>query len=451
MKPERSKKPKDLPGLNQVIGLESVKEEIRQYMKLIKNDFTYLTWKVQLPKGILLIGPPGTGKTLLVKALAKELKIPVVAATGSDFVEKYVGVGASRVRKLFAKARKHKNCIVFIDEIDAVGSIRDVGVNSERAGTLNQLLVEMDGFNSDSRIIVFAATNLAKCLDPALCRSGRFDKKVYFDLPNKTEREKLFDLYVGKIKISNSSSRSLAKRTPGLSGADIANVVNQAKLNAMYNENLVITAHDMDSAIDEVMIGREKRERSLSAQELKRVAHHEAGHALISCLIKEACNPLKVSIIPRGEMALGFSQDQPRDKKLLVQCEILSKIAVLFGGRAAEKVIYEDFSTGARDDIEKATVLLDSYVTKWGMSDTYGPLNPKYLSTSEDKSSLVLIKKIAFSIETFVTDIVRRNQKYVRKIAKLLIERETIFYEDLINIISSKKMNSISLGDLCDM
>ena len=183
MKPERSKKPKDLPGLDQVIGLESVKEEVRQYMKLIKNNFTYLTWKVQLPKGILLIGPPGTGKTLLVKALAKELKIPVVTAVGSDFVEKYVGVGASRVRKLFAKARKHKECIIFIDEIDAVGSVRDIGGNSERAGTLNQLLVEMDGFNSDSRIIVFAATNIAKCLDPALLRSGRFDKKVYFDLP----------------------------------------------------------------------------------------------------------------------------------------------------------------------------------------------------------------------------------------------------------------------------
>ena len=451
MKPERSKKPKDLPDLDQVIGLQSVKEEVRQYMKLIKNNFTYLTWKVQLPKGILLIGPPGTGKTLLVKALAKELKIPVVTAVGSDFVEKYVGVGASRVRKLFAKARKHKECVVFIDEIDAVGSVRDIGGNSERAGTLNQLLVEMDGFNSDSRIIVFAATNIAKCLDPALLRSGRFDKKVYFDLPNKKEREQMFDLYVGKIKISDASSKSLAKRTPGLSGADIANVVNQAKLNAMHNENLVITAQDMDSAIDEVMIGREKRERSLSPKELKRVAHHEAGHALVACLIAGACKPLKVSIIPRGEMALGFSQDQPRDKKLLVQIDILSKIAVLFGGRAAEKIIYDDFSTGARDDIEKATVLLDSYVTKWGMADTYGPLNPKYLSTREDKSSLVLIKKITFSIETFVTDIVRRNQKYVRKIAKLLIERETIFYEDLTNIISNKKLNSISLDDLCDM
>ena len=435
---------KDLPSLDSVIGLESVKEEMRQYMSLIENDLKYLSWEVQLPRGILLVGPPGTGKTLLVKALAKELDMPIEVAAGSDFVEKYVGVGAARVRALFIRARSHEKCVIFIDEIDAVGAIRDSGNNSERANTLNQLLVEMDGFDSDNRVIVFAATNLAKTLDPALLRSGRFDKKVYFDLPNPNEREQLFELYLGDTETSCEANK-LAERTTGLSGADIANIVNQAKLNAMANESTLIDQTEMNEAIDEIMIGREKRERSLTTVELERVAHHEAGHALIACLIKQARKPLKVSIIPRGEFALGFSQDQSSDRRLYHQDDILSKVAVLLGGRAAEKAIYGDVSTGASDDIEKSTTLLSSYVTKWGMSPSYGPINPTHLYCSEDDNSTNEVRSLSNTIEEIVDHTILENKKTLRKIAKKLLKKETIYYKDLKRVIGRENLNKLDM------
>ena len=443
-----------LPNLDDIIGLQSVKQEMRQYMNLIKNNFKYLDWKVKLPKGILLVGPPGTGKTLLVKALAKEMKIPIITASGSDFVEKYVGVGAARIRALFKNARKHKFCIIFIDEIDAVGSIRNISTNSERAGTLNQLLVEMDGFNSSDQILLFAATNLSKFLDPALLRSGRFDKKIFFDLPNKNERLKLFELYLRGVETTDINTRQLAESTPSLSGADISNIANQSKLNAIQANHSTITKKDINSAVDEIMIGREKRERTLLLKELTRVAHHEAGHALIAYLLKKAVKPLKISIIPRGEFALGFSQDKPHDYKLRRQCDILNKVAVLYAGRAAEKIIYNDYSTGAADDIEKATSLLSSYIKNWGMSGIYGPINPDFIKDgikNLDDKSFILIQNMAMDISSVVNNIVRANRKYIIKLAELLLKKETIYYRDLENIVPKRKKDSYNLINLLEI
>jgi ATP-dependent Zn protease len=406
-------------SLDKIVGLESVKDELRYYLDFIKNREKYKKWNVKLPKGILLIGPPGTGKTLLVKTLAKEIELPVIHTSGSEFVEMYVGVGASRVRKLFARARTHKNgCIVFIDEIDAIGKKRaEVGGNSERDNTLNQLLVEIDGFGTDDNIIVFGATNLVKNLDKALTRSGRFDKKVYFDAPNREERKKLFELYLNDIKINeNISYDKLAELTSGLNGADIANICNQSKINLIQehikldenkqnntkkeesnddkkeesnddkkeessddkkeessddkneesnddkkeessddkkeesnddseddnvticseeDKEFKISMNNIHKAIDEVMIGREKPERKMELSEKERVAHHEAGHAFMGYVLKHSNPPIKVSILPRGENALGFSQPKPDDKKLYTQYILISQLCVLMGGRVA--------------------------------------------------------------------------------------------------------------------
>jgi len=314
--------------LDAVVGLEGVKEEIKYYMDFINNENKYSKWGVKLPKGILLAGPPGTGKTLLVKTMAKTLDIPIISEAGSSFVEMYVGVGARRVRDLFKKAKGKKRCIIFIDELDAVGSKRNLERNSERASTLNQLLVEMDGFDMSDSIMVFAATNLVKHLDPALLRSGRFDKKIYFDPPNFLERKSMFEMYLEDITLPEELSYAiLSDRTAGDS--------------------------DIQIAIDEVMIGREKRERMMSDEEKERVSYHEAGHAFMGYVLKGSEPPVKVSIIPRGESALGFSQPKPANKKLYTRQVILAQISVLLGGRMSEKLIYGDVSTGAADDIEK--------------------------------------------------------------------------------------------------
>jgi cell division protease FtsH len=325
-------------ALKNVVGLESVKEEIRYYIDLIKNKESFKQWNVKLPKGILLAGPPGTGKTLLVKTIAKSLNVPVISCSGSSFVEIYVGVGSKRIREVFTKAREYDNCIIFIDEIDAIGGKRNMHNNSERASTLNQLLVEMDGFNDETGIIVFAATNLVKNLDSALLRSGRFDKKIYFDLPNFFERKQLFELYFKDIQIPRRLSYDvLADRSAGITGADIANIANQSKMNAIQSnkKNVCLSEKDIQVAIDEVMIGREKRERMLGAEERERVAHHEAGHAFMGYILKNSEPPVKVSIIPRGEAALGFSQPKPENKMLYIREAILTKICVLLGGRCA--------------------------------------------------------------------------------------------------------------------
>jgi len=489
-------------SLDKIVGLESVKDELRYYLDFIKNREKYKKWNVKLPKGILLIGPPGTGKTLLVKTLAKEIELPVIHTSGSEFVEMYVGVGASRVRKLFARARTHKNgCIVFIDEIDAIGKKRaEVGGNSERDNTLNQLLVEIDGFGTDDNIIVFGATNLVKNLDKALTRSGRFDKKVYFDAPNREERKKLFELYLNDIKINeNISYDKLAELTSGLNGADIANICNQSKINLIQehikldenkqnnikkeesnddkkeefsddkkeessddkkeesnddseddnvticseeDKEFKISMNNIHKAIDEVMIGREKPERKMELSEKERVAHHEAGHAFMGYVLKHSNPPIKVSILPRGENALGFSQPKPDDKKLYTQDILLGQISVLLGGRVVEKIIYGNYSSGAHDDIEKVTIIAKHWFLNWGMSSC-GPLNYSELTNTISKEMITKIENSVKKIEEETYNILYKNKEYIIKIAKLLLEKETIIYSDINELLPKELENMI--------
>mgnify|MGYP001234457482 CR=1 FL=1 len=438
---------KEKNALDKVIGLESVKEELRYYMDFINNKEKYIKWGVKLPKGILLAGPPGTGKTLLVKTMSSELDIPLISTSGSEFIEKWVGVGAKRVRDLFNKAKEKKKCIIFIDEIDAVGKQRGLGHNSERDTTVNQLLVEMDGFDETTNIIVFAATNLVKTLDSALTRSGRFDKKVYFDLPNIDEREQMHKLYFKNIKLPRRICyKNLAERTAGLSGADIANIANQAKINGIQNNNEenTITELDIQTAIDEVMIGREKRERILSLEERKRVSYHEAGHCIMGYILKHVEHPVKVSIIPRGEAALGFSQQKPNHKLLMLENEILCRISVLLGGRCAEKIMYNNVSTGASDDIEKISKLIHDYTMRWGMNKVIGPLNPNIMGISENISCDIIehCKKTVNSIEKQTIKLLTVHKNYIIEIGTSLLKNETILYKDIQKILPKNLENS---------
>lgn len=431
--------------LSNVVGLKSVKEELRYYFDFINNSDKYKKWGVKLPRGILLVGPPGTGKTLLVKSLAKEIGVPVIHASGSEFVEMYVGVGASRVRKLFAKAKSHKKCIIFIDEIDAVGKKRGRDNNSEREQTVNQLLTEMDGFNEDTNIMVFAATNLVKDLDSALTRSGRFDKKIYFDPPNKEEREELFGLYLEKDYTNELNNNYLAELTSGLTGADIANVANQAKINAIQQKHEKIEIIDVKKAIDEVMIGREKPERKMTKDELIRVSRHEAGHALMSYLLKNCEPPIKVSILPRGEAALGFSQQKPDDRKLYTQNYILSQISILLGGRSAELIFYNELSSGAHDDIERVTNLIEHYYKVWGMSKKFGPLNFNNMKNENSKELTKAIINGVKRLETFTIDTLRKHKDQMELLSDKLLEKETIDYTEIKNVLDNELENTLEV------
>jgi len=451
-------------SLDKIIGLESVKEELRYYLDFIKNKEKYKKWNVKLPKGILLVGPPGTGKTLLVKTLAKEISLPVIHTSGSEFVEMYVGVGASRVRKLFARARNHKDgCIIFIDEIDAIGKKRNEhGGNSERDNTLNQLLVEIDGFSTDDNVMIFGATNLVKNLDTALTRSGRFDKKVYFDAPNKNERKKLFELYLNDIKINeNICYDKLAELTSGLNGADIANICNQSKINTIQEhikliypvkedniekndkEDYKISMINIQKAIDEVMIGREKPERKMETGERERVAYHEAGHAFMSYILKHSNAPIKVSILPRGENALGFSQPKPDDKKLYTQDILISQLCVLMGGRVAEKIMYGNYSSGAHDDIERATVIIKHWFLNWGMDSSSGALNYHELNNKVSDEMISKIKKFIKNIERFTHHVLLSNKEYIIQLGKMLLDKETIIYSDINDLLPKELENKI--------
>ncbi len=434
-------------NFNQVIGLETVKKELFYYIDFINNRNKYIKFNVKLPKGILLIGNPGTGKTLLVKGLATEAKIPFIYVSGSEFVEIYVGMGASRVRNLFSRAKKYEKCIIFIDEIDAIGRKRTANVdNSERDNTLNQLLVEMDGFDDKNNIMIFAATNLHSTLDGALTRSGRFDKKIYFDLPNLEEREKMLLLYLDGIQTQNIDLIDLAKKTSGLSGADICNICNQAKILAIKENNEIVDNKIINNAIDEILIGREKPERKVSDEEKKIIAHHEAGHAFMSYILKTQNPPIKVSIMPRGENALGFSQQEPEDKKLQTEQEILQKICVLYGGRIAEEVFFNVITTGAYDDIEKATNLIEHYIMSFGMDKQLGLLNYNKIKNISNKKKEMIDNKINEIINKcyqLTRTEIEKHQEHVKILALLLLEKETIFMEDIETIIPISLKNSV--------
>jgi ATP-dependent metalloprotease FtsH len=430
-----------LARMDGVIGLESVKDDLRQYVDYALHTEVYKRWGVRLPKGVLLVGPPGTGKTLLARSIASEMGIPMEVACGSEFVEMYVGVGAARVRALFGRAKKLGNCIVFIDEIDAIGRSRGQDHNSERDTTLNQLLVEMDGFESGSGIIVFAATNLAAQLDAALTRSGRFDRKVYFDAPNAEERKRMWTLFLGSIALPRgTSARSLAESSAGLTGADISNACNLAKMLAIRRGagRRKLGTSDIQDAVDEIMVGREKRERTLTAPERARVAHHEAGHALLAHMLKSCEPPLKVSIVPRGEAALGFSQQRPDDARLHTRDAILARITVLLGGRAAERLIYGDVSTGAADDIERASRLVYRYVNEWGMDAETGPANAEMLTVPgarPPEDGHRRCTAILDALDEFAFVLVTNHAKTIKAIAAQLLRVETLGKEGLDELL----------------
>ena len=362
-----------------VAGLEGAKEEVQEVVDFLKNSEKYTKLGGKIPKGVLLVGPPGTGKTLLAKAVAGEAKVPFFSLSGSDFVEMFVGVGASRVRDLFAQAKAKSPAIIFIDEIDAIGRARGKGGlqggNDERENTLNQLLTEMDGFGTDTNVIVMAATNRADILDKALMRAGRFDRSIYVDLPELHERRDIFDVHLAKIKLSPDIDRDfLAKQTPGFSGADIANVCNEAALIAARNNHESVTKQDFLDAVDRIIGGLEKKNKAIKPSEKKRVAFHEAGHATISWLVEHAAPLLKVTIVPRGR-SLGAAWYLPEERSLTTTEQMLDEMCATLGGRAAEQVAFGNISTGALSDLERVTKQAQAMVTIYGLSENIGNIS----------------------------------------------------------------------------
>jgi cell division protease FtsH len=370
-----SEKPKT--KFNDVAGAEEAKEEVKEIVDFLKYPSKYISLGAKIPKGVLLVGSPGTGKTLLAKAVAGEAEVPFFSVTGSSFVEMFVGVGASRVRELFEQAKQNAPAIIFIDEIDAIGKSRasgGMGGNDEREQTLNQLLAEMDGFNTTLPIIVLAATNRPEILDPALLRPGRFDRQVLVDKPDFKGRVEILNVHIKNYKLDEDVDlEDVARLTAGLAGADLANIVNEAALLAGRKESLTITHLDFKEAVERAIAGLEKKSRRINPKEKKIVAYHESGHALISEVTKGAKKVNKVSIVPRGLAALGYTLNTPEENKFLAQkYELIAEIDVLLGGRAAEGVFFGEISTGASNDLERTTDILKSMIQHYGMSDVTG-------------------------------------------------------------------------------
>jgi len=437
-----------------VAGLEGAKEEVQEVVDFLKNSEKYTKLGGKIPKGVLLVGPPGTGKTLLAKAVAGEAKVPFFSLSGSDFVEMFVGVGASRVRDLFAQAKAKSPAIIFIDEIDAIGRARGKGGmqggNDERENTLNQLLTEMDGFGTDVNVIVMAATNRADILDKALMRAGRFDRSIYVDLPELHERQQIFDVHLAKIKMDDSIDREfLAKQTPGFSGADIANVCNEAALIAARNSHESVTKQDFLDAVDRIIGGLEKKNKAIKPSEKRRVAFHEAGHATISWLVEHAAPLLKVTIVPRGR-SLGAAWYLPEERQLTTTQQMLDEICATLGGRAAEQAVFGNISTGALSDLERVTKQAQAMVTIYGLNDKVG--NISYYDSSgqseysfgkpySEQTAKLIDEEISKLVETQyarAVNILTENRDKLDALAQKLLEKEVIFREDLEEIFGKR-------------
>jgi cell division protease FtsH len=442
-------------NFNDVAGLEEAKTEVMEIVDFLKNPRKYTQLGGKIPKGALLVGPPGTGKTLLAKAVAGEANVPFFSISGSDFVEMFVGVGASRVRDLFKQAKEKAPCIVFIDEIDAVGRARgrnpNFGSNDERENTLNQLLTEMDGFGTNMGVIILAATNRADILDRALLRAGRFDRQIHVELPDLKERDAIFRVHLRPIKIEKDFDVCfLAKQTPGFSGADIANVCNEAALIAARKNKTIVERQDFLDAIDRIVGGLEKKNKIISLEEKKTIAYHEAGHATVSWLLEHASPLVKVTIIPRGR-ALGAAWYLPEERQLTTKEQILDEMAYALGGRASEQLVFGKVSTGALSDLEKVTKQAYAMVSFFGMSDKVGNIS-FYDSTgqmdfnftkpySEKTAELIdrEVKDIIDESYTRATEVLKKNLKGLTELAELLLEKEVIFGEDLERIFGKRK------------
>jgi len=434
-----------------VAGLEGAKEEIQEIVDFLKNPTKYTVLGGKIPKGALLVGLPGTGKTLLAKAVAGEAKVPFFSLSGSDFVEMFVGVGASRVRDLFKQAKDKSPAIIFIDEIDAIGRARGKsnmnGSNDERENTLNQLLTEMDGFGTNTNVIVLAATNRADILDKALMRAGRFDRQIYVDLPDLNERREIFKVHLKPLKVIKTLDiEFLAKQTPGFSGADIANVCNEAALIAARKNKKSVGKQDFLNAVDRIVGGLEKKNKIITPDEKKTIAYHEAGHALVSWLLEHAAPLVKVTIVPRGK-SLGAAWYLPEERQIVQTDQMLDEMCAALGGRAAEKVMFNKISTGALSDLEKVTQQARAMVSIYGLNDVIGNIT-YYDSTGQSEYNFSkpysenTAQKIDHEISEIIEkqynraiDILKTSKDKLTLLAERLLEKEVIFKDDLENIL----------------
>lgn len=423
-----------------VAGLDEVKEELFEVIDFLKNPEKYEKMGAKLPRGILFYGPPGTGKTLLAKAVAKEGNASFHFSSGSEFVEKYVGVGAKRVRQLFEKAKREAPAIIFIDEIDAIGARRTSESNNEKDQTLNQLLVEMDGFNTHESVIVIAATNRVDLLDEALTRPGRFDRQIYIGNPDLKVREEILSVHFKNKPVDSAVAlKSIAKRTPGMSGAHLANIANEAAILAVRFNKLIIGEKEIDMAIEKVLAGPERKNCIITDAEKKKIAYHEAGHALISKYFGHESVP-KVSIIPRGR-ALGYTMQVPdEDRYLITASEIRDKIQVLFGGRAAEQLMWNELSSGAKDDLKKANNLAREMVCELGMSKLGNIVYDQHSFKENAQAINSEIREIIDDCYENALNILKINFQTLKEIADSLMERETLLEEDLDEIIQRRDM-----------
>jgi cell division protease FtsH len=446
-----------------VAGLEGAKEEIQEIVEFLKNPEKYTNLGGKIPKGALLVGPPGTGKTLLAKAVAGEAQVPFFSLSGSDFVEMFVGVGASRVRDLFKQAKEKSPAIIFIDEIDAVGRARGKsnmsGGNDERENTLNQLLTEMDGFGTNSNVIVLAATNRADVLDKALMRAGRFDRQIFVDLPDIRERAEIFQVHLAPLKkVEGLDTEFLAKQTPGFSGADIANVCNEAALIAARYNKEAVDKQDFLDAVDRIIGGLEKKNKIVTPEEKRAIAIHEAGHATVSWMLEHAAPLIKVTIVPRGQ-SLGAAWYLPEERLIVRTDQMLDEMCATMGGRAAEKVTFDRISTGALSDLEKVTKQARAMVTVYGLNEKIG--NVTYYDSSgqseysfakpySEDTAKIIDKEISDLIESQyqrAITILEENKDKLNQLASILIEKEVIFKDDLEAIFGKRTFDK-NLGEV---
>ncbi len=437
-----------------VAGLEGAKEEVEEIVEFLRNPDKYTSLGGKIPKGALLVGPPGTGKTLLAKAVAGEAKVPFFSLSGSDFVEMFVGVGASRVRDLFKQAKDKSPAIIFIDEIDAIGRARGknnfTGSNDERENTLNQLLTEMDGFGTNTNVIVLAATNRADVLDKALMRAGRFDRQIYVDLPDLNERKEIFEVHLRPIKTAETLDLDfLARQTPGFSGADIANVCNEAALIAARKEKKAVTKQDFLDAVDRIVGGLEKKNKIITPGEKKTIAYHEAGHATVSWMLEHAAPLVKVTIVPRGQ-SLGAAWYLPEERLIVRPDQMKDEMCATLGGRAAEKVMFDKISTGALSDLEKVTKQARAMVTIYGLNDEIGNLtyydssgqnefgfSKPYSEHTAQKIDREISKLIEEQYKRAVELLFKHKDK-LTELAERLLEKEVIFKDDLEKIFGKR-------------
>lgn len=441
---------------NDVAGLTEEKEELEEVVEFLKNPGRFIKIGARIPKGVLLVGPPGTGKTLLAKAVAGEANVPFFSISGSDFVEMFVGVGAARVRDLFAEAKKHSPCIVFIDEIDAIGKKRDggkYGGNDEREQTLNQLLTEMDGFEGNNGVIILAATNRPESLDPALTRPGRFDRRVPVELPDLAGREAILKVHAKKIKASDDVDlHTIARMASGASGAELANIINEAALRAVRSGRTVVNESDLEESIEVVIAGYQKKNAVLSDQEKKVVAYHEIGHALVAALQSHSAPVQKITIIPRTSGALGYTmQVEQGDKYLMTKKELENKIVTFTGGRAAEEIVFGEITTGASNDIEQATKIARAMITRYGMTDEFDmvameTVTNQYLggdtslscSTDTQKEIDEKVVQLVKAEHEKARKILSENREKLDELAMYLYEKETITGDEFMDILDRK-------------